>query len=89
MATTPQPTKFEYVELGNEPEYYVTETRYEVVGNGNVRRYAYVLRNRELHLIHTEIIPAEALILMGRKAMMIGEESFNEAMFSEDLGSEH
>jgi hypothetical protein len=77
--------KWEYApETGREPEYYITETKYETIGNGNVRRYAYVLRNNELHLVHTEIIPADALILMGRKAMQIGSDAFNLDQWDQD-----
>lgn len=83
----PKPVR-EYIETGSEPEYYVMETRYEAIGNGNVRRYAYVLRNNEFHLIHTEIIPAEALIEMGRKAMQISAEAHNILMWEDDVGGE-
>lgn len=86
----PQPER-EYVHTGREPEYYVNLTKYEDAGNGNVRRYAYVLRDDEYHLVHTEIIPAEALVIMGRKAMQIGADSHNAAIFSKEFdgGTNH
>lgn len=83
-----QNRQIEYVEIGSEPEYFVSVTRYETMSDGNIRRYAYVERGRELHLIHTEVIPARALMVMGQKAMRISQDEFNAAMFEDEM-TEH
>ena len=85
MATSkPGPIR-EASETGLEPEYFVTETRMELAGGGNIRVYCYAERHGKLQLLYTAIVPAPLLTIMGRKAMQAGAEAHNLEMWEADI----
>ncbi len=70
-------TNFEYVETGNEPEYFITHTRAERAGGGNLRIYGYNQRGNELRLVYTVIVPATALEHIARRGLHAATEEAN------------
>ena len=84
MASALQPEpNWEYFETGSEPEFFVTHTKIESAGGGNLRIFCYVERHKgQLHLLYTAIVPPKALAMMARTSMSAAAEAHNQAMFS-------
>lgn len=80
----PQPVG-ELFETGTEPEFFITDTRLEDAGGGNVRIFCYARRKlNELHLLYTVVVPAESLVAMARKAMHAASDSHNLRIWEAD-----
>lgn len=79
----PKPER-EYFELGGEPEFFITDTRIEQAGGGNLRLYCYRQQRSELHLVYTTVIPAASLASLARIAMQAASEAHNLAMWEAD-----
>ncbi len=86
MATREQPKpNREFFETGREPEYFVTFTKTEPAGNGNVRVFCYSERHPgEFHLLYTAICPAAKLAVMGRRAIAASTEEIDIAQWRDD-----
>lgn len=80
----PVPSR-EYLETGGEPEFFITNTRFEDAGGGNVRVFAYSLRNGKLHCQFTVVVPAPELATMGRQALMVASEAHNVSQWTDDM----
>ena len=89
MATSQPPKMREAVESGLEPEFFVTETRMEPAGGGNIRVYCYAERHGVLQLLYTAVVPAPLLAVMGRQAMQAGADAHNLEMWEGDGTAGH
>jgi hypothetical protein len=90
MATgKPGPKREVAPETGLEPEYTPNECRFEAVGNGNIRVYAYGLRHGELRLLFTCLVAAAELAIMGRQALHAGADGHNLEMWESDGPAGH
>lgn len=78
----------EYVELGTEPEYFVTEMRAELMDGGNVRVFGYNLRNGQYHLLYTVVVPLKNLARMGRQLAQVQAEAQDIGDFTDEM-TEH
>lgn len=81
----PEPER-EYIESGSEPEYFATSFRMESAGAGNIRVYVYSERHhKELHLLFTAVVPAQALAMMGRQALTAAGDAHNIAVWKDEF----
>ncbi len=59
-----------YIETGMEPEFFMTHSRTEDAGNGNVRIFCYCERRRgQFILLYTVVVPAVKLAGIARRGL--------------------
>lgn len=75
---------FEFIETGTEPEYFVTATRFEPAGNGNIRIYCYSSRGRYLRLLYTTVMSAQDMARTSRDAGQAAAIAHNLKLWEDD-----
>jgi hypothetical protein len=65
--------------LGKVPTYYITDIIQEDAGGGNIRVWNCTRRNGVMVPQFEVIIPAAALLVVGKKVSTFAQEIFNES----------
>jgi hypothetical protein len=77
------------METGTEPEYFITDARFELVDPHHIRVYAYCRRRDELHLAYTVVVQTGGLMRMGRQALHACSPGQNMLEWLETFGRAH